>query len=507
MTSILHNDPADCRSADESGAIFPLALTPFEQYMLADDRRDYPMTFFIELVLSGALDRKAFENSLAGALSRHPLLRAVAQRRATSWHWVAARQGPALVWSDGPPELPRLCDRRLDVRRAPGVRIWVGRTNDRSRVVFQFHHAATDGIGAVRFLGDLLALYGRATAEFEAEGPTLDDLQPAALRERGQLWPDGRPPAGFWKRVVPRLSEFVGRRPCGLARRPAGLESAACAPDKPFDPFVTRILSRQALAGLKAVATRRGVTPNELYLLAMFRTLKLWNVDHGREPWLKPYRIGVPTSLRSPLHDGSPAANVLSYVFLTRHVQSLADEDALLRYIHRESEILLSSGDSRLLPMSLAWLRRVPGAMALTTRIPFRFVTAMLANVGEVRRQLGNRFPLKRGRCVAGNVTLEALLGAAPVRPGSSVGTSVGTYAGRLFINFNCDPLRFSTAAAGQFADLFVAQLSDIAGFTSRECASEVAVDGPPEATMAEDPLPEVLWNDTCNAASVSGSS
>ena len=32
-------------SANSGAALFPLATTPFEQYMLADDRGDYPMTF------------------------------------------------------------------------------------------------------------------------------------------------------------------------------------------------------------------------------------------------------------------------------------------------------------------------------------------------------------------------------------------------------------------------------------------------------------------------------
>ena len=58
----------------ESKGLFPLRLTPFEEFMFADDRTDYPMTFFIDVGLSGSLCRPSFEQALHQALQRHPLL-------------------------------------------------------------------------------------------------------------------------------------------------------------------------------------------------------------------------------------------------------------------------------------------------------------------------------------------------------------------------------------------------------------------------------------------------
>lgn len=470
----------------EGDRIFPLALTPFEHYMLADDRPDYPMTFCIELALTGSLDRAEFTKAAEGAIRRHPLLRAIARRRNIGWEWKLSDHPLSINWTEGEPQLPPLAERFLDIRQVPGIRGWVGRSQNRARAVFQFHHTATDGIGAVRFLGDLLALYGQATASSEQERPELEEMRPEALVHRGRLWHEERPPAGFWRQSVPRLAEFIARRPCGLE---SATRDFSRPTQLPFDPFVTRILSRTALNRLKTVANGRGVSPNELYLLAMFRTLGRWNQEGGRRPWIRPYRIGVPTSLRTPVHDGSPAANIVSYVFLTRHAAALENQESLLRYIHRESAILLNSGDSRILPLSLSFLARIPGAMALTTRVPFRFVTAILANVGDVKRQLGGRFPLERGRCRAGNVTLETLLGAAPVRPGSSVGTSLGTYGGRLLVNFNCDPLQFSDADSARFADLFVSELCGLAGIDLAEALSEQSIEPPgTEATSAVTP-------------------
>ena len=67
--------------------LFPLPLTPFERYMLADDRPDYPMAFPAVVEFSGSLRRAEFDAALEGALREHPLLRArVDGSRRRPWH-------------------------------------------------------------------------------------------------------------------------------------------------------------------------------------------------------------------------------------------------------------------------------------------------------------------------------------------------------------------------------------------------------------------------------------
>jgi hypothetical protein len=53
-----------------------LPLVPFEHYMLADDRPDYPMTFCFRLRFTGRLDAHLFSAALNAALGVHPLLHA-----------------------------------------------------------------------------------------------------------------------------------------------------------------------------------------------------------------------------------------------------------------------------------------------------------------------------------------------------------------------------------------------------------------------------------------------
>jgi hypothetical protein len=60
--------------------VFPLKLAPFEEYMLHDDRRDYPMCHFYRLRFAGNLDPLRFEAALTEAIAQHPLLRATVAR-------------------------------------------------------------------------------------------------------------------------------------------------------------------------------------------------------------------------------------------------------------------------------------------------------------------------------------------------------------------------------------------------------------------------------------------
>ena len=75
----------------------------------------------------------------------------------------------------------------LDIGSRTGLRVWVRQGDGASRIVMQFHHACCDGIGAYRFLGDLLAAYGARTAtagDVQIELMALADAARAAHSQR-----------------------------------------------------------------------------------------------------------------------------------------------------------------------------------------------------------------------------------------------------------------------------------------------------------------------------------
>lgn len=454
----------------ESG-LFPLPLTAFEQLMLADDSRLYPMTFFIQIGLTGDLRREEFEAACAAAVHRHPLLMANVRWKFLRPYWVRATRDTVVQWHDASLPEPSLEQRYIDLKAQPALRVSVAHVPAESIILFQFHHAATDGIGAIQFIGDALSIYGDATAEPDAERPRLVPIEPSCLLRRGERWESGRQPPKLLRRWAYRVVEVLGVHPCRIVQR----SNVPIIQQQGRPIFLTRFLERAELKALNQTAAARGVTPNELLALAMFQTLHTWNQHAGRDVSREVFRIAIPASVRTPVHDECPAANIVSYILLTRRGDQIQESQSLLNFIAAESRQVLNGRETGIVLLCVEAASLIPGLTRLLTRLPVRLATTVLANVGEVKRQLRNHFPLRRGNCVAGNVELNYLLGAAPVRRGTHVATSVGKYAGRLIINLNCDPQYFTADAAETFAECFVNHLRQLSESSEKPLGHDAA--------------------------------
>lgn len=466
MNGIASNQLPDSTGAGAATQqLFPLPLSPFEQYMLRDDTNAYPMTFVLIFTLKGNLDRETFEQAIDFALHRHPLLMSkVEQVSGKGLSWVPVNVAtPRIVWEDGGRARQVPDQEKIDLTTEIGLRIWVDHTPMASELVFQFHHACTDGLGGVQFIGDLLAFYGQKTAPEGAELPEIEPIQLDRLRARANFSAveTEAPPKSVSCPMMlgKRLMKLLRRQPVPLA---SGRDQKTIGTPLAFPAIISRSIDRHTLQQLKVVAARNAVELNDLYLLEMFQTIRAWNQLRGTNRdhhWL---RIGMPTSLRTPLHDQMPAANIVSYMFLTRRSDACQKPDELLTDIHRQTSTIVNQQQGRFLAIGLKYVLKIPGLLWCLLRMNRCFTSVILTNVGDIRRQFSARFPLKQGRCVAGNVTLEVLTGAVPVRPNTRLSTSVGTYGGNLYINMHCDPHSFTKEQAEQLADLYVGRLKQL---------------------------------------------
>src|SRR5262249_43431185 len=140
-------------------------LAPFESYMLADDTADYPMVFHLRLSFRGLLDRVRFEAALREAAARHPLFQSVVRDVDGEACWVPAEQTtPQLDWAPLETPIDRHAGGRLDITQRIGLRAWVRCGRSETNVLLEFHHCCCDGVGAVRFIEDLLVAYRAATS-------------------------------------------------------------------------------------------------------------------------------------------------------------------------------------------------------------------------------------------------------------------------------------------------------------------------------------------------------
>jgi hypothetical protein len=438
-------------AVDEASDPFPLELTPFERYMLEDDRPDYPMAIIARAKLSALPRREAFVEAVVEALGRHPLLRARVRRSWRRAFWVPATgQRASVDWREDDAPVTCPSGARIDLAREVGLRLWMRRAGDgRGVLTLQYHHACCDGIGALQFLGDVFDSYHRMVTREDAPRVPRDA---ACLRERGRI-STGEPPGGrrkaFDGRCVRELvRRYLWQRPVPL-RVPDGAGQARGT----FPHLLTTTLAPEELKGLHAAARGLGATTNDLLLRDLFLTLAEWGGSQWGRDWL---RVLMPISLRDGEDLHMPAANRIGYVGLDRRVADCGAgrSDELLAGLRAETRA------SRFGQMGDVFLGIIEGCQSLGVLRPMLarrdcMATAVLTNLGEMSRWLDAR-PTRRGRCVeAGDIVVEELAGTAPVRPLTHAAFAVCTYAGSLTLAMQADPHVFAISDARALLELY----------------------------------------------------
>lgn len=453
---------------DEYGSLFPLPLSDFEFYMLADDRPSHPMVFTLIAHLSGSLDRTHFTAAVNSALSCHPLLNCRVQKLSgRGWCWVAdLSRPPKIEWLDrdrdfasgDQPISP------IDLRHESGLRIFVTTSADRALVVLHIHHSCCDGAGAVEFLGEVFARYGLATVAENEVAPTVGTTKLAQLARRDEYSPtrsEGSRPRHCLSRILGKAGRLLLRRPAPIsARRPVH----ETVPDSVGGSrMITQVLPKEITRQLREVAQALSASVNDVCILEMFRLIRSWNRAAGSASQNRWIRLVVPVSLRTPDHDHMPAANLVSCAFVTRGAAECDDAATLLQSIRKQTGDILHQQEGFVLLKCLHFLRRIPGLLSLVLRAKSCFGSVILAYVGDVRRLFSGRFPQHHGKWVAGNVTIERIDGVAPVRSNTRAAISIGTYAGEMILNLRTDRAALSQEDAADFLAQFAIRLERIA--------------------------------------------
>lgn len=437
---------------------FPLPLVAFEDYMLADDRQDYPMHFGLRLRFVGRLDRGAVVQALRVASARHPLLTARiggAGSRGRFWHHpLPAQEIPLRETSspagDGPPFEP------LDLTTVGGLVVHWIRHADGDELYWQFHHACCDGLGGARVVADWLIGYAQAVGEAVPED-ALPPLDPERLRGRGRF---GLTLAGVCVRLR-RLSRglsgirmFFGRRPETIAP-----VTSSAAFDAYVGPSLCEfVVSPAVTAALGSAARRTGATVNDLLLAACLTSLAAFRRRRRGcdDDWL---RIAVPVSLRRAGDERLPAANVVGMVFFDQRGRDVADRAALVQVVHHWMRRILQNELTLLFIFSLAMGRRLPGGLlSRRDRVPSA-ASCVASNLGRPLKTTVLRRD-ETGRILLGrDLALKTLELVVPIRAGTGAAFGFVFYAGRLHLTLNYDPRMLSAETARELLDTFVGEI------------------------------------------------
>jgi len=444
---------------------WPLPLTGFERYMWCDGTPAHPMTHFVALRCSGPLDRHAFREALERGIDRHPLLRArIEGRRHGTARWVRSPEGPCcdIAGADEPISFHSGAD--IDLQRENGVRAWVRDGNGEALICLQFHHACCDGVGAIRFIEDVLLGYDHLVGD-RPGAPPWPPLNPELLPRRADfgMSPLGRVlrlPLDFWGVVIGYLLFVVPRpTPTAAPHEPVlDADSSATVP-----AWLVHSFSSADTGRLLAAARAAGATVNDLLLRDFFLGLAGWNWKHAPGLRSQLVRIMVPFDLRTAADEGLPAANVVGMVNLDRTLlrRRPRGRAALLRSVRLEmlyqKKLRFGIAANRIAAAISAVLRVCPGLSDALYGTRRCMATAVVSNWGR----LFARSPLARadGRLVAGALVVESVEAVSPQRVHTGLGFAVCTYADRLSLVLNYDRRRFTPADAAALVRAIVDEI------------------------------------------------
>ena len=251
---------------------------------------------------------------------------------------------------------------------------------------------------------------------------------------------------------------FVARKPCPLD--PPRVGDVPVDRPPPFPGIVSHTFTADETQILKRVGKRDGASLNDIIVRDLFLVLRAWNQekhqgDRGR--WM---RICVPVNLRTEELAEMPAANVVSYGFLTRGHRECEQPAQLLEGICRDTREFKSRGSPVMFLKVFDRIRKFRGGLRMATNPKRCYATVVLSNLGDVTPRFAASLPLRDGRLVAGDVVLRSLRGSPPLTPNTRAVFHVMTYLGEMTIAVRALPELFDLEDTGDLLQRFVAQLA-----------------------------------------------
>lgn len=409
----------------------PLPFTPFEEYMLLDDSPSYPMDSLRLLRFVGEMDVRLLFESIKAVVQQQPMLRSIVKKTG----------GFRFVWeeiNDAP--LAGFCTETanfhgypqtepFDLFKEPGFKCYVTGQKNETRLLLQFHHCVSDGIGEMEIVGDILTEYAN---RFQAK---THNIQPFRRRSVDASLLPLRGKSGltlykyfrYYFDIALTSGQLLFRYPKPLLESPVEPESES-ATENVFPTVLADELTPHQTRQFFRRAQEQHVTVNDLLVQKLFLAMFDWRKKYAAlsgEPLL---RISIPMNLRTEVHQGIPASNTVTMVFLDRKPRDGLEPEKLLAGIHQEMEWIKRTEQKHVLPLSLFLYQMLPGVMAWTLRKKRCRATAVLSNLGRTL----DAVPLPRneeGKLKAGLAVLDSIDASPPLRPGTQVSFSALTYA------------------------------------------------------------------------------
>lgn len=426
-------------------------LNLLDELYLHLNREEEPWSVHLEIEVEGRLDEERVRRAVTEAANRHPIARA--QMRASretdvrSWWEIADALDPAPVQAvDCADEEEREAARRDLLDRVPDLdtpgpfAIGIFHHPDGDSLALNLHHAACDGLGALRFMGSIARAYA-------GEDDPMPDVDPLAVRDIRDIV--GRTSVGD---RVGRAVETIKYLARGVAR-PARVAPDGGA-DQPgygfalttFTPKETEQLGRHR---------QDGATINDVLLGGLGVAVRRWNDEHGADTPVT--YLMMPVNLRPKEWRFDVMANYASYVTVRLDPDELEDLPSAVTAAAARTREIKEQNLAGLIVDLVEFPTVLPTGIKrrLQELIPltgdFVVDTAVLSNLGRIDAvpRLGD----------AGEVT--AVWFSPPGRMPLGASLGVATLGDRLYATLRYRHALFDAGAAERFAALYRSVLLD----------------------------------------------
>ena len=417
-------------------------LNVLDELYLHLDRADEPWSVHLEIRVQGRIERERLEQAVRSAARAHPIIRAQLRRsRLTDvryqWEIAEALEDIDLAEVECSTDEALAHERERLLGRVPALErpgpfaLLLAHRSGGDSLVLNLHHAAGDGLSALRFMGSI----ARAYAGEDDPGAAVDSLE---VRDLGAVTAAGSIKARMTRgrAALDYLTRGVDA-PTRIARSGAS--------DKPGYGFALTSFGSDELERLMSLRTD-GATLNDVLLAGLALAIRRFNERHG-VPHADTIYLMMPINLRPPEWRFDIVGNFASYVSVRVGSQ---DQTELRQAIKAAAESTRQIKDGAvaglivelfnaptILPTAVK--QRMQNLIPLTGNVVVD--TAVLSNLGRVSDPptLGDAGAVRElWFSPPGRMPLGASLGAA-------------TLDGRLFVALRYRRAQFDAPAAAEF--------------------------------------------------------
>jgi NRPS condensation-like uncharacterized protein len=256
------------------GAVQTTGLNTLDELYLHLNREEEPWSVHVEIRAEGRIDAQRLEEAVRAAALRHPMARArLADKRLTDvryeWEIADELEEVDLEVVEGE-ELDaareRLLSRTPSLDRPGPFSLVLAHDPQGDTVVMNLHHAAGDGLSALRLMGSIARTYA-------GEDDPVPEVDPLQVRDVGAMAGGGsiKERIARGRATLDYLARGVAPpariEPQSQSERPGyGFELTTFEPDE-----VQEVLGRR----------RDGATVNDVLLAGLAVTVRRWNEQRG----------------------------------------------------------------------------------------------------------------------------------------------------------------------------------------------------------------------------------